>query len=132
MVNLINIVGMHHAMHENTLLKIALMSSVLGVALLFVISSGTEVDAQAIARIDELPEGQEVEVTGVVVRAHDREKVLFLTLAEQKIEDVTIVLFKNGKVHVKEGDIVTVTGSLDEYEGKKQIVGNRVTLKKEK
>jgi aspartyl/asparaginyl-tRNA synthetase len=121
---------MYYAMHENTLLKVALITSVLGVALLFFISAGVDVDAQSIARIDEIPEGKEIEVTGVVVRAHDREKVLFLTIAEEKVEDVTVVLFKNGKVNVQEGDVVTVTGSIDEYEGKKQIIGNRVEKKK--
>ena len=117
-------------MHEKTLLKIALLSSIFGVALLFFIG-GADVDAEGIAKIDELPEGREVEITGRVVRAHNREKVLFLTIAEERIEDVTVVLFKNGKVNVEEGDVVTITGSLDEYEGKKQIIGNRVELKKE-
>ncbi len=113
------------------LLRIALLGSVIGVALLFLLASQLEVDAEVISRVDELPEGEEVEVTGKVVRATDRDKVMFLEIAEQRVEKVTVVLFKSGKIVVNEGDVVTVTGSLDEYEGKKQIIGNRVEVKEQ-
>lgn len=116
-------------MHDKTLLKIALLGSVIGVVLLFFISSQLSVGEQVISQLDELPEGKEVEVTGVVLRVSDTEKVMFLEIAEEKIEDVTVVLFKDGKVDVKEGDVVTIVGSLEEYQGKKEIIGNRVEVK---
>ena len=116
-------------MDDKTLLRTALIGTIVGVVLLYFISSQLSVGEQVIAQLDELPEGKEVKVTGVVLRVNDAEKVMFLNIAEEKIEDVTVVLFKSGKVDVKEGDVVTVVGSLEEYEGKKEIIGNRVGVK---
>ncbi len=116
-------------MHDKTLLRIALLGSVIGVVVLFFVSSQLSVGEQVIAQLDEMPEGKEVKVTGVVLRASDADKVMFLEIAEEKIEKVTVVLFKDGKVDVKEGDVVTIVGSLEEYQGKKEIIGNRVEVK---
>jgi len=116
-------------MHDRTLLKIALVGSIAGVALLFAFSEQFSVSEQTISRLDELPEGQEVDVTGVVLRATDKGKVLFLDIAEEKVEKVTVVLFKDREMQVKEGDYVRVVGSLEEYQGKKEIVGNKVEVK---
>ncbi|MBI4153295.1 hypothetical protein HY497_02115 [Candidatus Woesearchaeota archaeon] len=116
-------------MHDKTLLRVALLVSIIGMVLLFFISSQLSAGEQTISQLDELPEGKEIKVTGVVLRVNDAENVVFLDIAEEKIEDVTVVLFKDGKVDVKEGDVVTVVGSLEEYEGKKEIIGNRVEVK---
>lgn len=116
-------------MHDHTLLKIALLGSVGGIAVLFIFSEQMGVNEQVISRLDQLPEGEEVEVTGVVLGVRDLEKVMFLEIAEEKIEKVTVVLFKSRNVSVHEGDVVTVTGSLEEYQGKKEVIGNRVEVK---
>jgi len=116
-------------MHDSTLLKFALIGAVVGVALLFLVAERLGVSEQVIYRLDELPEGKEVEVNGVVLRVADRGNVLFMDIAEEKIEKVTVVLFKSSNVSVQEGDVVRVIGSLEEYQGKTEIIGNRLELK---
>lgn len=116
-------------MNDKTLLRLALLAAIVGVVLLLAISQRFSVTEQTIAQLDQLPEGQEVDVTGLVLRATDKENVLFLELAEEKVEKVTVVVFKDRDIEVKEGDYVRVIGSLEDYEGKKEIVGNRVEVK---
>ena len=38
---------------------------------------------------------------------------------------VTVVLFESG-VEVSEGDMVEVIGEIEEYEGKREVIGNKV------
>ena len=116
-------------MDDKTLLRIALIGSILGIVALFFISSEVGVTQQVISTLDEVPAGQEVEVTGVVLRAVDKDKVMFLEIAEEKIEKTTVVLFKRGNISVSEGDVVTVTGSVEEYEGKNEVIGNKVEVR---
>jgi len=116
-------------MHNNTLLKIALLGSVIGVGLLFLLSSSIEIDEQLISKLDEVREGELVEVSGVVVSLNDLGKVMYLDIEERKIEDVSVVLFKDGRVKVREGDYVKVIGSVEEYNGEKQIIGSKVEVK---
>ncbi|HLC75242.1 MAG TPA: OB-fold nucleic acid binding domain-containing protein [Candidatus Nanoarchaeia archaeon] len=116
-------------MDDRTLLKIALIGAVFGVVGLFVLSIYTDTDTGVIAQIEQLPEGKEVDVIGVVMRVADHGNVFFLTIGEQKIEDVQVVLFKSGNISIAPGDIVRVVGSIDEFQGEKQIIGNRVERK---
>jgi aspartyl/asparaginyl-tRNA synthetase len=116
-------------MHDKTMLRLALLTSIVGVAMLFAYSEKFVVNEQTISRLDELPEGQEVDVTGVVLRVTDLDTVLFMEIAEEKVERVTVVLFKDRNVTVSEGDFVRVVGSLEEYEGKPEILANRLELK---
>ena len=115
-------------MDDKTLLRIALLGSVVGVVVLLLLSGQIGVQKEVISRLDGVPEGKEVEVVGKVLRFTDKGNVAFLEIAEQKIEAVTVVLFKDRNITLREGDRVRVTGSVEEYEGKKELLGNRVVL----
>lgn len=115
-------------MNDKTLLRIALLGSVVGVVILLLLSEQIGVQKEVISRLDGVPEGKEVEVVGKILRFSDKGKVAFVEIAEQKIEAVNVVLFKDRNITLREGDIVRVTGSVEEYEGKKEILGNRVVL----
>ena len=115
-------------MDDKTLLRIALLGSVIGVVILLLLSEQISVQKELISRLDGVPEGKEVEVVGKILRFSDKGKVAFVEIAEQKIESVNVVLFKDRNITLREGDIVRVTGSVEEYEGKKEILGNRVVL----
>jgi aspartyl/asparaginyl-tRNA synthetase len=117
-------------MNDRTLLKVAVFGSVIGIVILFFLSASFDVNDVMISEIDEIPEGKEVKVTGMVMSISDQENVMFVDIAEEKIEDVTIVLFKNSNVVLEKGNIVTITGSVDSYKGERQIIGNRVERKK--
>lgn len=115
-------------MDDRTLTRISLIGSILGVALLFLISGNISVTEKTIAQLDSVPEGQEIEVKGIVMRVSDKDKVAFLDVAQQRTDKVTVVLFKDRNITLHEGEFVTVVGSVDEYNGKKEIMGNKVEV----
>ena len=116
-------------MDDRTQLRIALIGSIVGIAILFIFQGHFSVSQQTIDRLDQLPQGKEIEVTGLVKRATDAGKVMFLEITQQKMETVTVVLFKDRNLTISEGDIVAVTGSISDYQGKQEIVGSRVEVK---
>jgi len=55
--------------------------------------------------------------------------VAFLDVAQEEVKSVTVVLFKDSDIEISEGDIVEVEGSIEDYLGKREIIGNRVEVK---
>ncbi len=121
--------GTPYIMDDRIQLRIVLIGSIVGIAILFIFQGHFSVSQQTIDRLDQLPQGKEIEVTGLVKRATDAGKVMFLEITQQKMETVTVVLFKDRNLTISEGDIVAVTGSISDYQGKQEIVGSRVEVK---
>ncbi|MBD3248643.1 hypothetical protein GF336_01185 [Candidatus Woesearchaeota archaeon] len=113
-------------MKEKNLLKLALVCSLIGIIVLWGISENVEIDETSIDKIDFSDIDKDVRISGKVKRVNDLDKVLFLEVAQEKIEDIDVILFKDGPVMIDEGDYVMITGSVEEYEGKLEVIGNRV------
>ncbi|MBW3003481.1 hypothetical protein KY328_05970 [Candidatus Woesearchaeota archaeon] len=110
-------------MLEKTLLKIALVITVIGIASLFLISEKLEINENIIS-IDNI--GKDVKVTGLVTRISDTDNVMFLEIS--KPEKITACIFKNRfqSININESDIITVEGEIEEYEGKLELIVNRI------
>ncbi|HLD06727.1 MAG TPA: OB-fold nucleic acid binding domain-containing protein [Candidatus Nanoarchaeia archaeon] len=113
-------------MQERLLLRIALAAGTIGILMLFFLSEHAAIDERAIDRLTAADVEADVRVKGVVQRIDDREKVAFLSIAQLK--DIDVVLFKDGNLSLKEGQLVEVIGTVDEYEGKVQLIGNEVSV----
>ncbi|MBW2963301.1 OB-fold nucleic acid binding domain-containing protein [Candidatus Woesearchaeota archaeon] len=116
-------------MKERNLFKISLIGSILGIVILWLVSSQIELSESMISKIDSVPEGDEVLVKGVVTKVTDTEKVVFLDVSQEEIKSVTVVLFKDGDVSLAAGDYVEIEGTVEDYEGKREIIGNKVEVK---
>ncbi len=111
-------------MDEQLLLRIALISVILGLVVLFLITQRIELSATQINKIDGVNE--DVLIKGVVTRVTDRGNLLFLEVT--KPEKMTVIMFKDGVIDVEKGDAVEVIGRVDEFEGKEEIVANEVRI----
>lgn len=109
-------------MKERTLLKIAIVSSLVGVFLLYIISDNITLDESSIGRIEEEEIGNDVKVKGVVKDVFNGEKISIITITQP--EEMKIILYDN--VSVYEGDYIEVIGEIDEYNGEREVIGNRV------
>ena len=109
---------------ESTLLKIALVVGLLGIAVLFMLSRQIKVDSVMISRLDGV-EGEGVVVEGVVVGVNSGDGVVFLML--QKDEMLDVVLF--GDVpSVEIGDYVQVRGTVATEDGGNSVLGEEVRV----
>lgn len=116
-------------MKEKNLLKIALLCAVLGIVALFFVSENMEYEEIKINKITGTDMGKEVRVIGEVESLYDDEKLMIIDVGQRKIETVSVVLFKDRDVKIKEGDIVELIGVLDEYGGEPSIVANAVKVR---
>ena len=114
-------------MNEATILKVAIIATIVGLLTLFFYME--EVDIRNVARIDSIVPEETVQVKGTVTRANAHDNVLFLEVEGTKVEPIDVILFTSDSIYVKEGDTVEITGTVEEYEGKKEIIANSITKK---
>lgn len=115
-------------MREKTLLKIALIVSLAGLLILYIISGNIEIKEKTLEKITLENKDEMVKVRGIVSRLTDTEKVAIMEITQPA--EVTVVLFKgsNESIPIKEGNEVEIIGKVDEYEGKLEIVAQRARI----
>lgn len=115
-------------MKEKTLLRIALMCMITGMMGLFFISENIEIDSLDLSRIDETKTGEYVKFIGRIEGVNQAEKVMFLEVGQEKIETVSVILFLDSGLPLEKGDYVEIEGEIDEYDGEKEIIANKVRI----
>ena len=113
-------------MKEKTLLTIALISSLIGILVLFFVSGSIEVEEKKIAELDLEKLDSDVRIRGVVSSVRDLDKIMILDVAQP--QTVNVMLFKEGNINVSKGDFVDLEGELREYEGKREIIANQIEV----
>lgn len=113
-------------MKETTLLKIALICSLVGLAILYVAS--TKIEAR-----DYEPNplnkniGDDVKLKGTVTKITDKGDVVFVEV--DQINPVTVVLFTDdNNLGLNSGDGIEVLGEVQEYKGKNEIIANKIRV----
>ena len=115
-------------MNEKILLKIALICSLVGLFILFIFSGSISIEEKDISKIKQEDIGGDVKVIGTVNKVTNMDKVAFLDISQEKIEDITVVLFKDKNITLLPGMKVEITGSVEDYEGEKEIIGNKIAI----
>ncbi len=111
-------------MEEKTLLKVAIISALIGVFILYIVSESITIDESSIGKIENEDIGNDVKVKGVVKDSFSGEKISIITITQP--EEMKIVVYEN--VSVKEGDYIEVIGEIDEYNGELEVIGNRIRV----
>ena len=109
------------------ILKISIITAVIGVILLFVI---TQVFKEETIKIEDLKLGQIERVSGMVTSVYvSRNMHVFLKVADNTGE-VDVVIFENHNIDeaydLEVGDEVSVLGRVDEYKGKVEIIAKEI------
>lgn len=115
-------------MKEKTLLKIALIVSLLGLLFLYLISNNIELKEKTIEKITLENKDEFVKLRGIVSRITDTEKVTIMEIIQP--QQITVVLFKdeNKTMPIHQGNEVEIFGKVDEYEGKLEIIADRLRI----
>ena len=115
-------------MKEKNLLKIALISSLIGILILFIVSQNISVEEKTISRITIEDVDKKVKIKGFVEKVIDTEKVVIIDVVQP--QNMNVVLFKEGNetIDVKKDDFIEVIGKVEEYKGKLEVIGQRVRI----
>ena len=113
-------------MEEKSLLRLALICSLVGIIALFFISENMEIKEKNIDEINKDNIGEDVKIKGIVSKSADKGKIILLDIVQP--ETITIVLFKDHDFNISTGTKVEITGEIDEFNGKMEIIGNEVKI----
>ena len=115
-------------MREKLLLKIALIVSLAGLLVLYIISDNIAIKEQTLEKITLVNKDEMVKVKGTVSRLTDTDKVTIMEIMQPT--EITIVLFKgsNESTPIKEGNEVEIIGKVDDYEGNLEIIAQRARI----
>lgn len=115
-------------MEEKLLLKISLVVGIAGIVLLYFLSSQAELPA--VKSLEGTEEGEKVRISGMIGKVSEKNNTLFIEILNEKIEKTHVVLFKESEeVALAEGDYVEIAGTIEDYQGKKEIVGSKLVKK---
>ena len=104
-------------MNEKQLLKICIIVAVFGIGILFFLSkTAAETDISTITKDDI---GKKLIVSGIVGNPRITDTMTLFT-----IKDMPVIFFEKLEIH--EGSTVKITGTVKEYKGKLEIVGERI------
>jgi len=115
-------------MKEKNLLKIALICSLLGLLILYLVSNNIEIKEKNIEKITLDNKDEFVNIKGTISNIVNTEKVTIIKILQP--QEITVVLFKNENktTTIQQGNEIEVIGKVDEYEGKIEIIADRVRV----
>ena len=112
-------------MKETTLLKIALICSLVGLLVLYFISTKIDVKEYKTNKLNENI-GEDVKLVGTIKKISQSENVAFIEVDYSN--PVTIVAFGNNDLKLKNNDTIEVIGEVQEYKGKNEIIAQKIRV----
>ena len=114
-------------MQEKTLIRLSLIITVLGLSFLLVY--GQSLDLEATADLETSIAAEKVAMKGTVKNLKVTDKAVFFELEGEKIVSTDIILFPESSIYLREGDHVELTGQVEDYKGKKELIAEKVVLR---
>ncbi len=114
-------------MKEKTILKISLLVTLFGLILLFLYAE--EIDVKVIESIDNRQPEELIKIRGVIEKLTRSDKVIFLQITGERTETTDIIFFPKEDIFLQEGNYVEITGKVEDYQGKKEVIAEKVILK---
>ena len=108
-------------------MQVSLAVTVIGLFFLFFYAE--EMEVLTPEKLDQLPLSKEVKLKGTISRLNVGEKATFITLEAERTETATVILFSEEDTALREGDYVEIVGTVEEYNGQKELLASKVVVK---
>ena len=116
-------------MEEKTISKVALITTIMGLLLLFFLSeNNTSMTTKAITYSSQQ---EKVNIECLVTRVVHKNSVYFLDVDATRKEKMNIIVFPSEELYLKEGNIIAIQGVVQEYKGKKEVIASQIVVKGE-
>ena len=102
--------------------------AIIGITILFLISSSIEVSEKSIDKINKDNLGEMIKLNGVVNKIMELNSTSFIELTQPSKVDVVVFKDKQGNLSISEGDKIEIIGNIDEYEGSLEIIAQRIRV----
>lgn len=114
-------------MKEKTLLRICLVCSLVGIFTILLISDRITLEYSDIANISKKDLEKRVKVNGTVTNSHETPGLIILNLKDDT-GDITVIIFKEGNITLKENRALEIEGKVIEYKGKLEIQADLIRM----
>ena len=114
-------------MDERILLKISLITSLVGILVLLIILEKIDVSDSNISAIDKNLSEKQVKIKGEITRIRETPAFSMINVKDNT-ENIDVIVFKEESLELKEGDIIQVEGQVTEYQGKLEILAKRIVI----
>tara|TARA_Y100000310_G_scaffold298572_1_gene332614 strand:+ start:4636 stop:4995 length:360 start_codon:yes stop_codon:yes gene_type:complete len=115
-------------MKESLLLKIALITTLLGIFVLYVVSDNIKIKELSLDEINDEAIGNMVKVLGKVERVTELDKVTFIDVSQPSTAKVVVFREKekDDTLGLEQDDYVEIIGKIEDYEGEMEIIAERI------
>lgn len=115
-------------MNEKRLLKICLITSILGIFLLLSIAEFSQPKFYQINDITEKQIDTQIKIQGTITKSKDLPGLLIFDLKDNTSK-MTVVAFKDFQINLTKGENVSITGKIAEYNNVLEIIADEITIK---
>ncbi|GEM_PF-4665598 len=115
-------------MENAVLIKICIISAILGISLLIIINEELETTQTQINSLSEKDINKRVKVEGIIKEVENKDKITFLEI-EDKTGKIKTIIFKPNSVILKRGTVVEVEGKVSLNNNKFQIYAETIKEK---
>jgi len=113
-------------MEEKNLLKIAILSSLIGIIILAYISNTSNLNYNDISSINNDYLDKTVKIKGTLTNFVSTPKAKIMDI-EDSTGKITAVTFNEQELSIKENDLLEITGKVSLYQGSFEIIADTIT-----
>lgn len=99
------------------------------VGLAFLYFYAEEVQLPNAQKLDNIAPEEKVHLQGIISRLNQQDKVVFIELQGERIETTNVISFTDEELYLKEGDMVDIIGTVEDYQGKKEVIASHIVKK---
>ncbi len=114
-------------MQESHLKQAALIITLLGLSILYLYAEVVDLKITP-QSINQLPPTSKITLQGTITSLEHTNKGTFLTIEAQRQETTEVIIFHPESIYLKQGNTIQVQGTVEEYNGKSEIIADKITL----
>ena len=114
-------------MQEKTLLKISLITSLVGILILLIILDKIDVSGSNINAINKTFLDKQVKIKGEITRIAETPG-LYIMNVKDNTGNIDVIIFKEDILDLEKGNVVEIEGQVAEYQSKMEIIAKKIVI----
>lgn len=115
-------------MNESNLFKLALLTSLIGLFIMFITTEKLDLSQSGISSINKTLMSKNVKVKGMVAYKIDLPNIVIINLTDNT-DSIKVITYKKDKIlNLKKGDIIEASGIIKEYNNELEIEANSISI----
>lgn len=107
------------------MLRWALMSTVIGLVVLFLISLNSKADEIPLAELENIDFGTDVKIVGAISKVNSLGKISLIEVVHPESTDIVVFLDRDTALEI--GDFVEIIGEVREFKGEHEIIADKIS-----